>query len=91
MKKAYEAVSETPMQGMRFDLSGLQPELSYDTQELHLQVPTFYFSGPIFAPEALEEMKRAGLTEYDIDSAIEQVLTELQVVALARMLGKRRK
>ena len=73
---------------VRFDLAGLFPAL-FDN-ELRLELPTLLFIQPILNSESFEVMKDAGLTERDIEDAVEDMIINLQTRLLAQMLIKRR-
>jgi hypothetical protein len=85
---AVESVGPTTRVG--FDLNGLKPKLNNDGV-LTVACPVFMAKGPILNTDAEQELREAlGVTEREVEDALEEMIHTLEATALARMLVKRR-
>lgn len=89
MQKVDKTSRELPEQELHFDLTGIPHRLQDET--LTLVMPFVMLSADLINEQARDDLKAAGLKDWEIERYAEEMMEAVQANVLAKMLQSRRK
>ena len=76
------------MREMSFDMSGFTPRVDFD--RLTLTLPVIETKGPVFTSNAIEAMREAGFSDYEMDAMYDDFVEKMAVRMFSRLLLERK-